>query len=201
MFCPGNSWVSRLAMDPRLAERLLRESLAPYVRQGLLEIHLNSRCVEAEVHGDVIASVVLADRLCRRERVTADYFLHATETGDLLPLTGAEYRIGAEGQAETGELHAPLTADPADQQPIIWVAALRLDPKRSPMSKPDGYEAFSRVQVRGIPLLGWDAWGATGLSRFAMFDGDSKKSLWDCGATDGFNMPLTIWITARKSRC
>ena len=185
VFCPGNSWVSRLAMDPRLAERLLRESLAPYVRAGLLEIRLNSRCVEAEVHGDVIASVVLQDRLGRRERVTADYFLDATETGELLPLTGTEYRIGAEAQDETGEPHAPLAADHADQQPVTWVAALRLEPEQSPMSRPDGYEEFARARVRGVPLLGWDAWGATGLARFAMFDGESPEK------------PLGLWSYRR----
>ena len=185
LFCPGNSWVSRIAMDPRLAERLLRESLIPYVRQGLLEICLKSRCVEAEVHGDVVASVVMEDHLGWRERVTAAYFLDATDKGDLLPLTGAEYRVGAEARDDTGEPHAPLVADPADQQPVTWVAALRLEAERSPMAKPDGYDGFARAKVRDVPLLGWNAWGATGLARFAMFDGESPEK------------PLGLWSYRR----
>ena len=32
--------------------------------------------------------------------------IDATELGDLLPLAGAEYRVGAEAMAETGEAHA-----------------------------------------------------------------------------------------------
>ena len=181
LFCPGNSWVSRLAHDPRLAHRLLRESLAPYMEQGLLSLNLKTRCIEAEVRGDLVTAVVTENDRGEQERIEAAYFLDATDTGELLPMTGTEYRIGAESRAETGEPHAPEQGDPGDQQPITWVAALQLNEEREPMEKPAGYEEFARATVRGLPLLGWKHWGANGLTRFAMFDntpGAQPLGLW-----------------------
>ena len=39
--------------------------------------------------------------------ITASYVIDATETGELLPLTGTEYVTGFESRAETGEPSAP----------------------------------------------------------------------------------------------
>ncbi len=58
-FSPGKAWVSHLAHDPRLALRLLQESLSPFVEQGLLVIELNTRCLEAEVKDDKVLSVTV----------------------------------------------------------------------------------------------------------------------------------------------
>ncbi len=44
-------------------------------------------------------------------QVTGWMFIDATETGDILPLAGIEYVTGREGKADTGEPHAPETAD------------------------------------------------------------------------------------------
>lgn len=180
-FCPGSSWVSRIAHDPRLAHRLLLDSLRPFLQSGALVLAAETSCIEAEVHGDTIVSVTVIHSSGSRERIQASFFLDATDTGDLLPLTGTEYRVGAESRAETGEKHAPETADPQDQQPITWVAALQLDEKRVPMKKPDSYDTFSRYTVKGIPLLSWTTWGANGRKQFSMFDGqlpDSPLGLW-----------------------
>ncbi len=180
-FCPGNSWVSRLAHSPRLAHALLCEELRPYEEQGLLTLQRNARCVSAQVRQDKVESVTVrggdGEEIC----VRASYFLDATDMGDLLPLTGTEYRVGAESRAETEEPHAPQQGDSQDQQPVTWVAALALDKERQPMERPDSYGEFSRVQIDGVPLLGWTAIGAQGLSRFAFGDGenpDKPLGLW-----------------------
>ena len=168
-FCPGNSWVSRLAHDPRLAHRLLTESLQPFLDRGTLTLLTHTVCTAAETRDDTILSVTLKTGSSLL-RVQASYFLDATDTGELLPLTGTEYRIGAESREETGEPHAPETAMPDDQQPVTWVAALQLDPVRKPMEKPASYDHFRQVLVHGVPLLGWQTVGARGLQTFAMFD-------------------------------
>ena len=181
VFCPGHSWVSRLAHDPRLAHRLLSESLQPYIENGDLTISLLTHCCEALVRDDRVEGVVVEDQTGRKELIRATFFLDATDTGEMLPLTGAEYRIGAESKSETGEPHAPDTACPEDQQPITWVAALALDPDRPMMSKPSQYDEWRTFTVKGKPLLGWEAWGAHGLTRFAMFDhtpGAYPQGLW-----------------------
>ncbi len=96
-------------------------------------------------------------------------------------MTGTAYRVGAESREETGEPHAPEHADPEDQQPVTWVGALEMTEKREPMDKPDSYDGFRKAEVLGLPLLGWDAWGAHGKTRFAMFDdtpGAFSLGLW-----------------------
>ena len=172
VFCPGNSWVSALSHDPRLAHQLLAASLQPWQERKLLDLRLNTRCVEAETRDDLVLSVTVEDTHGKRERITAQYFLDATDKGDLLPMTGTEYRVGAESRQETGEPHAAGVYNPADQQPVTWVAALRLCPERFLMKKPAGYDRFSSVTVKGHPLLSWYGWGANGLTRFAFRDNE-----------------------------
>lgn len=169
--CPGNCWVSHLGHDPRIAHHLLVQSLQPFVDQGLLTLSLRTRCIEAHVREDLVVSVTVEDPKGQQMQIAAQYFLDATDKGDLLPLTGTEYRIGAESQDETGEPHAAIKANPSDQQPITWVAALRLDKERTPMEKPVDYDRFTTLSAKGHPLLSWDSWGSKGLTRFA-FDDD-----------------------------
>ena len=169
VFCPGHSWVSRVAHAPVLAHRLLRESLNPFLESGLLTLELNARCAEAEVRDDRVQAVIKENVRGERERIEAAFFLDATDTGELLPLTGTEYRIGAESRAETGEPHAPEQADPGDQQPITWVAALELTRDREPMKKPERYGEFLQTRVLDAFLLGWKKSGADG-QRFAFYD-------------------------------
>lgn len=182
VFCPGNSWVSRVAHDPRLAHRLLLDSLTPGIESGLIEMETGVRCESAETEGDRVLSVIVKKENGEKERITASYFLDATDTGELLPLTGTEYRVGAEGKNETGEEHALTEADSLDQQPITWVAALALEKERLPMKKPDSYDYFSRQTVEGYPVLAWECFGGNGKTRFSMFDGESedwKLGLWN----------------------
>ena len=57
--------------------------------------------------------MAVRDRRSGRARtLRAPYFVDATELGDLLPLTGTEHVLGAESRSETGEPHAPESAQP-----------------------------------------------------------------------------------------
>lgn len=175
-FCPGQSWVSRIAHSPKLAHKLLVQSLQPCLDSGMLTLELNTLCTLAEVHGDTVHAVTVRHADGTENRIEAAYFLDATDCGDLLPLTGTEYAIGAESKAETGEAHAPETANPLDHQPITWVAALALDKERQPMKKPDSYEDFSARITEGVPHLGWQAFTHAGLRRYGMFNGDVEPN-------------------------
>ena len=184
-FCPGRSWVSRLAHHPRLAHRLLMDSLRPGMDAGLLTLETGVRCVKTETAGDRVTAVTVEKEDGTRERIEADFFLDATDMGELLPLTGTEYRVGAESREETGEEHALEQADPLDQQPVTWVAALALEKERLPMEKPESYEYFSRLKVLGVPVLGWRCIRTDGDAPFAMFDGESAER------------PLGLWTYRR----
>ncbi|MDQ1012883.1 hypothetical protein QFZ82_007368 [Streptomyces sp. V4I23] len=114
---PGAGHVSRLCHEPRVAVAVLEAMLAPYRGSGRLRVLQPYRPVSAETDGDRVSAVTVAHRDGDGEiTVTAPYVLDATETGELLPLTGTEYVTGFEAQSETGEPSAPDVAQPLNMQ-------------------------------------------------------------------------------------
>src|SRR6185436_15175703 len=103
---PGGGGVSRICHEPRVSAAVLEQMLAPF-RGKNLTLLLEHKPVRAQTQGDRVLSVTFHDSTSNSEvTITADYFLDATELGDLLPMTGTEYVSGAESQAQTSEPHA-----------------------------------------------------------------------------------------------
>jgi hypothetical protein len=122
---PGNGSVSKLCHEPRAALAALTAILAPFASSSRLSVLLEHEPIGADVAGGQVRAVTVRDRATGDTRVLiAPYFLDATELGDLLPLAGAEFVIGAESQDQTREPHAPAAADPADQQAITCCFAI-----------------------------------------------------------------------------
>jgi len=159
---PGNGWVSRLCHEPRVALAVLDQMLAPHLSGGRLTILLEHVPVAAETDGDRVRAVQVEDRRSgTRRTLTAPLFVDATELGDLLPLTGTEYVIGAEAQRETGEPHAPAEPEPGNQQAFTWCFAVDyLDGEDHTLDRPAEYD-FWRNYVPHLtppwpgPLLSW----------------------------------------------
>ncbi|PQP91498.1 FAD-dependent oxidoreductase, partial [Paenibacillus sp. AR247] len=139
---PGNAWVSRVAHEPKVALQVLEDMLAPYVNTRRIQVLLNTRPVHCETAGDQVASVTVEKTDGQtRYKLRGAYFLDATETGELLPLAGAEYVSGAEARSETNEPHALEQADPLDMQSITHVAAVEYIPDGNfTIPKPDSYD-------------------------------------------------------------
>ncbi|MCM3399987.1 FAD-dependent oxidoreductase [Oceanobacillus profundus] len=158
---PGNAWVSRLSHEPKVALQVLEDMLAPYVNSGKLRILLNHKPIDVQTSSEVIESVVIRDNVKGElAELTGNYFLDATECGDVLPLAGVEYVIGAESQKETGEPHAPLQADSKDVQAVTHVLAVDyLKERNSIIEKPDQYDFWKRYipSYSKWPLLSWYA--------------------------------------------
>jgi len=173
-FCPGRSWVSRVAHSPKLAHKLLCESVQPYVDSGLLTIDLETVAVCADVQNDAVQTVTVKHKDGTQDVIEAAYFLDATDCGDLLPMTGTEYRIGAEAKSEYNEPSALEEANSEDHQPITWVAALALDKVRTEMPKPENYDFWLNRTREDRKILTWEGHGKDGKVLFGMFDGDVK---------------------------
>jgi hypothetical protein len=158
---PGSGWVSRLCFEPHIGVAVLEEMLAPYVHSGHLEIRKRLKPVAAEVRGDEVVSVALQDLDSGLvETVQAPFFLDATETGELLPLTGTEYVFGAESKRDTGEPHA-VSGDPEPKnvQGITWCFAMGYDPDgEHVIEKPAQYEKWKSYRPSFWPgsLLSWE---------------------------------------------
>jgi len=159
---PGNGIVSRLCHEPRVSLAVLTELLASYVSSRRIILLTRHKPVEADVDGDRVRAVRMRDQESGRViDLSANYFLDATELGDLLPLTKTEYVVGAESQQETGEPHAPTEARPADQQAFTYCFAIDyLDGEDHTIEKPTEYDFWQKYvpEMKPAwpgPLLSW----------------------------------------------
>ena len=157
---PGLGYVSRLCHEPKVALAVLEAMLAPYVSSGRVTLRLRHVPVAARADGDRVTGVVLRslETGCERE-YSAPFVLDATETGDLLPLAGVEYVVGAESQGVTGEPHAPPgPAQPGSQQGVTHCFAVSHHPgEEHVIEKPAQYDFWRDYQAPFWPgkHLGW----------------------------------------------
>lgn len=130
LFNPGNGLVSRLCHEPRVALQVLESKLLPYLLNQQLTLWLEHRPVQADTQSDQIQSVTVMSLTNGIHRtIEADYYVDATELGDVLPLAEVEHVTGAESRNETGELHAVEKSDPLNQQAFTTCFVLGYDPK------------------------------------------------------------------------
>ena len=160
-FRPGGALVSRVPCPPEVALKVLQQLLLPYRINGRIITLLECKPVAAEVEGDRVSSVTVESLgTGSRTVLTGSYFLDATETGEVLPLTGTEYVTGAESRDETGEPHAPEKAEPLDMQAITHCFAMDYLPGEvHTIEKPEAYEFWRDFRPDFWPdkLLSWRA--------------------------------------------
>jgi hypothetical protein len=162
-FNPGNATVSRIAHEPRVSLAVLEAMLAPHASSGKLTVLLRHAPTRADVDRDRVAAVAVRDLVTGAERtIRADYFLDATELGDLLPLTGTEYVTGFESRTQTGELHAAESPQPLNMQAFTVCFAMDyVADEDHTIDRPSDY-AFWRDYVPKLTpawpgkLLAWD---------------------------------------------
>jgi len=144
-FNPGKCWVSRISVEPLVAQRLLEEELRRFPN---IVIWRHRRAVSAAVESDLIRSVTFQGRDGGTVSVSAPMVLDATDLGDLLPLTGAEHVMGAESYHQTGEPDAPPEPRPDRVQPFTVPFAVELRPagENHTIAKPPNYDRWRSVQ-------------------------------------------------------
>jgi hypothetical protein len=175
---PGNGSVSRLTHEFRVSVAVLESFLAPYQGNGQLTLLLNHTPESATTSNDRVTSVTVQHTTTKQQRtVTAQYFIDATELGDLLPLTKTEFVTGAEAQSQTGEMHAAPVAQPANSQSFTFCYAVdQIEGEDHTIDRPTEYN-FWRDYVPKLtpawtgPLLNWTACEPKTLApRKAFFD-------------------------------
>ncbi|MFG1707538.1 FAD-dependent oxidoreductase [Nonomuraea sp. M3C6] len=153
---PGGGHVSRLCHEPRVAVAVIESMLAPYRGSGRLRLLQPYRPVAAVCDGDRVTAVRLSGN-GQEVWASAPYILDATETGELLPLTGTEYVTGFEPQSETGEPSAPAEAQPDNMQAISVCFAIDHVDGDHTIDKPETYDFWREYQPPfwGDRLLSW----------------------------------------------
>ncbi|MGC0252463.1 FAD-dependent oxidoreductase [Pseudactinotalea sp. Z1748] len=121
---PGAGGVGPLCHEPRVALSVIEAQLAPWVAAERITVLREHVPIRADVEADRVRAVTFKDARGGHVTVEAEYFLDATETGDLLPITGTEFVTGAESRADTGEPNAPEVADPMNMQAVSVCFAL-----------------------------------------------------------------------------
>jgi len=85
---PGNGSVSKLCHEPRVALAVLEQLLAPYGSGYQLIVLRRHKAVSADTHSDSVKAVTVRS-LDSGDNLTlsGQFFIDATEMGDLLPLS------------------------------------------------------------------------------------------------------------------
>ncbi len=186
-FNPGNCWVTRLAFEPRVAAACFDDLLRPFEASGKLRVFRRAKAHAATTEGERIVAVeALALEGPESWRFTADYVIDATELGELLPLAGADYVVGAETVADTGEAHAqPHEAKPRCVQSYTYILGLELgaEGEDHTIPKPPRYEHFRAAQPYSltIEVHGGEIYGEeSGWLSYRTFETrpGTKGSLW-----------------------
>ena len=133
---PGAGRVSALCCEPRAAVAVLRAML------GAVRCLLEHAPVAAAVDGDRVRAVTLAGTEGQVTVETA-WVIDATDTGELLALSGCEHVTGIESQTMTGEPHAPARPRPESVQAPTWCFALdHRAGEDHTVPRPAGYERW-----------------------------------------------------------
>jgi hypothetical protein len=152
---PGAGLVSRLCSEPRAGVAVIDQLLAPYLSAKRLTLLQPAVPVAAVVEDDTVREVTV-ETAGGRIALRGAYVLDATETGELLPLTGTEYVVGSESRDETGEPSAPDAADPRNVQAISWCFVVDHVAGDHTVPRPDDYDEWAAFAP--------DFWGAPMIS-------------------------------------
>ena len=150
---PGDGWVSRLCHEPRVALAVLLDMFSPYFSTGRFTLLLEYKAISADVVGDSVRVINVINRQNSKEYILkAPHFIDATELGDLLPLTGTEFRTGSESREETNEFHAPNVGNPNDQQSFTVAFAMDYDKDGNHViDKPAEYDFWREFEPEVTP--------------------------------------------------
>ena len=200
---PGNCWVTRLAFEPRAAVAVIEKMLPADV-----SILRRYKTVGVATDSDRITAVLcLGLEDGKLVRFHPQMVIDATELGDLLPLSGTEYVVGAETTAQTGESQAqPKEPKPQCVQSFTYTFACERRPKgeNHVIPKPEKYEHYRdsqpyslKIEVHGGEIYGEES----GWLEYRLFDTmpGTKGGLWsyrrllDCALFGGHDITMFNW--------
>ncbi len=137
-FNPGFAQAGHpFSADCNVVETVLRQLLADVAERVTLV--LGNGVAHADAEDGTIHSLELANG----DTVSATVFVDATDLGELLPLCGIAWFIGAEAKSDTEEPHAEATAQPGHIQPFTVSIAVerRPDGEAHVIPRPASYTA------------------------------------------------------------
>ncbi len=147
---PGEGWVSALCAEPGAARAAIDGLLAPWLASGRLVVHTGAFPLAASVVHDRVDEVTIQLDDGVTIGIRPELVLEASETGELLPLAGIEYRTGSEAASLTGEPSASDVARPLNMQSVTHCFAIDSVDGDHTIDRPADYERW-----RDSTLPGW----------------------------------------------
>jgi hypothetical protein len=130
------------AVDPSVTHLVLKGRIAQLAAR--LDLHLGTTVAKVSVQNGMVSGITTSSG----DTYTARVYLDATDLGDLLPLAGIPWTMGAEAQSATNESSAPAAAHPEWIQPITVPIALEHRPEgeNHVIPKPVNFDDIARGQ-------------------------------------------------------
>ncbi|HTD38019.1 MAG TPA: FAD-dependent oxidoreductase [Candidatus Limnocylindrales bacterium] len=131
------------AADPQVVHAALSASL----KEAGVTMNTGIAVTAVQVQGQSVHSITVRTA-SGTDTYTGRVFLDATDLGDLLPLAGVKWVIGAESHDDTNEDDAERVAHPEFIQPFtVPIAVQWVQPdEKNRIPKPDGYDDIRRRQ-------------------------------------------------------
>lgn len=145
--------------EPRAARGILYGLIQDTRAKATLDLSVRTKVVEVQKTGEAVTGVTLEEWTesgPKRKNVKCHVLIDATEYGDVIPLTGARYRVGT----STSDNIDPNSA----VQDHTWLGIIREYPDGLPeelkiKEPPPGYEDRIGKLFKGYQLYGSAAWG------------------------------------------
>ena len=121
------------AADPQVTRAVLTDLL----NNAGVEVKFGATVTAVDAHDGAVHGLTVGN-----DTYVGGVYLDATDLGDLLPLCGVKWVIGAESRADTGEAQAENVAHPEWIQPFTVPIAVEWRPPGEDhrIPKPDGYD-------------------------------------------------------------
>jgi hypothetical protein len=158
---------SNAGYEPKVARAGLYAMIVEARKTAPLDVSVRSRVAEVTKSGDTVDGVTIevgSDDGAKRKSIRSKVLIDATEYGDVIPLTGARYRVGN------------VASDHIDPKSLVqdhtWVGVIREYPQGVPENltikqSPPEYEKNARVFQK------YKLWGEMGWGK-AKQDADAK---------------------------
>ncbi len=134
----ATGWVSHTQFEPHVGDSIFKRMSAT---EKKLEVIHGYYLVAVEKEGSRVVGATFENDKKEKLVVKAQIVIDATDLGDGLKMAGADYRLGMDSGAETGEAIAPEQANDIVQD-LTWVAVLKDygEGADKTVSKPEGYD-------------------------------------------------------------
>jgi hypothetical protein len=132
-------WVSNTQFEPHVGDSIFKALAA---QEKNLEVAYGYHLVQILKDGNTVTGAVFENNKKETLTVLAKLTIDATDIGESFKMAGADYRLGMDAKADTGEANAPDTANDIVQD-LTWVAILKDYGKGADktIARPDGYNA------------------------------------------------------------